>query len=242
LKTKPKTGQSTFEVLYACFFKTGQSTFVLVAYFSKISTHFEKQTMHTSGPLRLAADVFRRRASQVAPTTCPRRMSRTHARTGGRRANGAARLPLCRSASRFKLAVQSSAFDWRTDGRSAYDRTQTVAAACNPLGATPIVSHSRKEGTFARPNACFRCGLVPLIPTPVSARRTLPCVCRARRRREPCSPTSLAWRCCEPERACVCRERSAAAKSHSMKRKNRRRPRTDARSLRSPCSSSRCSD
>ena len=42
--------------------------------------------------------------------SCPRRMSRTHARTGGRRANGAARLPLCRSASRFKLAWHSSAF------------------------------------------------------------------------------------------------------------------------------------
>jgi hypothetical protein len=84
--------------------------------------------------------------------SCPRRMSRTHARTGGRRANGAARLPLCRSASRFKLAWQSSAF-LEADGRSAYHRTQTVAAACNPLGATTIVLHSRKEGTFVRPNA-----------------------------------------------------------------------------------------
>ena len=174
--------------------------------------------------------------------SCPRRMSRTHARTGGRRANGAARLPLCRSASRFKLAWQSSAF-LEADGRSAYHRTQTVAAACNPLGATTIVLHSRKEGTFVRPSqrACFRCGSFPLIPTPVSASRTLPCVCRARRRRDPGSPTSLAWRCCEPEHACVCRERSAAAKSHSMKRKNRRRPRTDPWSPRSPCSSSRCS-
>ena len=117
--------------------------------------------------------------------SCPRRMSRTHARTGGRRANGAARLPLCRSASRFKLAWQSSAF-LEADGRSAYHRTQTVAAACNPLGATTIVLHSRKEGTFVRPSqrACFRCGSFPLIPTPVSASRTLPCGCRARRGRE----------------------------------------------------------
>ena len=39
----------------------------------------------------------------------------------------------------------------RTGGRRVYDRTQTVAAACNPLGDTPIGSHGRKEGTVAVP-------------------------------------------------------------------------------------------
>ena len=50
--------------------------------------------------------------------SCPRRMSRTHARTGGRRANGVARLPLAAlSASRFKLAGQARHLE--ADGRSA---------------------------------------------------------------------------------------------------------------------------
>ena len=96
--------------------------------------------------------------------SCPRRMSRTHARTGGRRANGAARLPLCRSASRFKLAWQSSAFWRRTGGRRVYDRTQTVAAACNPLGDTPIGSHGRKEGTVAVPTHASDVGWFPYSP------------------------------------------------------------------------------
>ena len=168
--------------------------------------------------------------------------ARTHALAGGVQMGWRGfLLPLCEP---LQVCLAVVGIWRRTGGRRVYDRTQTVAAACNPLGATTIVLHSRKEGTFVRPSqrACFRCGSFPLIPTPVSASRTLPCVCRARRRRDPGSPTSLAWRCCEPEHACVCRERSAAAKSHSMKRKHRRRPRADTRSPRSPCSSSRCSD
>ncbi len=82
--------------------------------------------------------------------SCPRRMSRAHARTGGRRANGVARLPLAAlSASRFKLAGQARHLE--ADGRSAYHRTQTVAAAGSPLGDTTIVSHGRKESTVAVP-------------------------------------------------------------------------------------------
>ena len=128
--------------------------------------------------------------------SCPRRMSRTHARTGGRRANGAARLPLCRSASRFKLAWQSSAF-LEADGRSAYHRTQTVAAACNPLGDTPIVSHGRKEGTVAVPTHASDVGWFPQSPPPFPPVALDRAFCRARRRRDPCNPMSLVWRCCE---------------------------------------------
>jgi hypothetical protein len=49
----------------------------------------------------------------------------------------------------------------RTGGRRVYDRTQTVAAACNPLGATPIVSHGRKEGTVAVPTHASDVGWFP---------------------------------------------------------------------------------
>ncbi len=60
-KKQPEKMDKVHLVL-VCFFKTGQSTLVLLGACtsSEISTHLEKQTMHTSGPLRLAADVFRR--------------------------------------------------------------------------------------------------------------------------------------------------------------------------------------
>ncbi len=83
-----------------------------------------------------------------------------------------------------------------------------------PRPYTDSISQPQR-GYCRRSSACFRCGLVPLIPTPVSASRTLPCVCRARRRRDPCSPTSLAWRCCELARhshACI-RDSSARVRA-----------------------------
>ena len=130
--------------------------------------------------------------------------ARTHWRAACKWGGAASSLPLCEPLQAC-LAVVRIFGGGRAVGVSPY-ADRCFAAACSPLGATTIVLHSRKEGTFVRPSqrACFRCGSFPLIPTPVSASRTLPCVCRARRRRDPGSPTSLAWRCCEPERACVC--------------------------------------
>ena len=85
----------------------------------------------------------------------------------------------------------------RTGGRRVYDRTQTVAAACNPLGETPIVSHGRKEGTVAVPTHASDVGWFPQSPPPFPPVALDRAFCRARRRRDPCNPMSLVWRCCE---------------------------------------------
>ena len=92
----------------------------------------------------------------------------------------------------------------RTGSRRVYDRTQTVAAACNPLGATPIVSHGRKEGTVAVPTHASDVGCFPQSPPPFPPVALYRAFCRARRRRDPCSPTSLARRCCVLARTLAC--------------------------------------
>ena len=86
--------------------------------------------------------------------------ARTHWRAACKWGGAASSLPLCpRAASSFPGRRRHF---WRqTGGRRVYDRTQTVTAACNPLGDTPIVSHSRKEGTVAVPTHASDVGWFP---------------------------------------------------------------------------------
>ena len=75
--------------------------------------------------------------------------ARTHALAGGVQMGWRGfLLPLCEP---LQVCLAVVGIWRRTGGRRVYDRTQTVAAACSPLGDTPIVSHGRKEGTVAVP-------------------------------------------------------------------------------------------
>ena len=85
--------------------------------------------------------------------------ARTHALAGGVQMGWRGfLLPFCEP---LQVCLAVVGIWRRTGGRRVYDRTQTVAAACNPLGDTPIVSHSRKEGTVAVPTHASGVGWFP---------------------------------------------------------------------------------
>jgi hypothetical protein len=121
--------------------------------------------------------------------------ARTHWRAACKWGGAASSVPLCEPLQACLALVRI--FWRRTGGRRVYDRTQTVAAACNPLGETPIVSHGRKEGTVAVPTHASDVGWFPQSPPPFPPVALDRAFCRARRRRDPCNPMSLVWRCCE---------------------------------------------
>ena len=100
------------------------------------------------------------RGERDYPDADSRRMSRTHALAGGVQMGRRGFLfAALRAAS--SLPGTRPHFWRRTGGRRVYDRTQTVAAACNPLGDTTIVSHGRKEGTVAVPTRASDVGWFP---------------------------------------------------------------------------------
>ena len=91
--------------------------------------------------------------------------ARTHALAGGVQMGW--RGFLLRLCPRAASSLPGRHGIWRrTGGRRVYDRTQTVTAACSPLGETPIVSHSRKEGTVAVPTHASDVGWFPYSPPP----------------------------------------------------------------------------